>query len=69
VIENPAMACYDGDTFGHITTAMYQHIGGNVAYAAHSGEPCPYHRSVTSPQGAAYKDMLHRLKRAHLGEG
>jgi hypothetical protein len=67
VIENPAMACYDGDTFDHITVAMYQHIGRNVAYAAHSAEPCPYHRSETSPQGAAYQDMVQRLRQRHSG--
>jgi hypothetical protein len=65
VIENPAMGCYDGDTFDHITVAMYQHIGATVAYAAGVGEPCPYHRSETSPQGAAHQDMMRRLRQRH----
>ena len=43
VIDEPARACYDGATFDHITVAMYQHVGSNVVYAAHSGQPCPYH--------------------------
>jgi hypothetical protein len=43
VIENPATACYDADTFDHITVAMYQHIGSTVTQAAMMSDECPYH--------------------------
>jgi hypothetical protein len=43
VIDEPARSCYDGDTFDHMTMAMYQHIGVMVRMAESMGRPCPYH--------------------------
>jgi len=43
VIDEPARSCYEGATFGHITDALYQHIGVTVRMAESMGQDCPYH--------------------------